>query len=71
MQKMKQIISSHNKTVLESTKIKEKQETLATAGIKKILPAQRPVSPNGSGIQGNCGTETLEKTGHLHRNNRK
>ena len=39
MQNMKQIISSHNKSVFESIKKKEKnKEKLATAGIKKSCP---------------------------------
>ena len=71
MQNMKQIISNHNKTVLESTKIKEKQGKTCNCRDKNILPSQRPVPSKGSGLQGNCGTETLEKTRYLYRNNRK
>ena len=65
MQNMKQIISSHNKSVFESIKKKEKKQgKTCNCRDKKILPNQRPVPPKGSGIQGNCGTETLDKTRH-------
>ena len=65
MQNMKQIISSHNKTVLESTKTKEKQGKNLQLQGQKILPSQRLGPPKRSGIQGNCGTETLEKTRYI------
>ena len=38
MQDMKQIISSHNKTILESTKIKEKQGKTCNCRDKKSFP---------------------------------
>ena len=59
MQNTKQIISSYNKTELESTKIKEKQGKICNCRDKKIVPTQRPVSPKGKGILDNCRTRTL------------
>ena len=71
MRNMKQITSSHKKTVLESTKIKEKQGKTCKCREKKILPAQRSVSPKRVVYKVTVEQKSSTKTRHLHRNNRK
>ena len=44
MENMKQIISSHKKTILESTKIKENKKKLATAEIKNHADSKASAS---------------------------